>query len=142
VHERVAHQVADHLAQPGLVAQHQQGGARSDGQVDAAFGRYDASIVHGIGSQGEQVDGPVLKRALLVQPGEQQHVFHQHAHPGRFLLDSAHDPVQVSRSERTGPAVGLIRSGARGGGARGGRTTRGQGRGRSGGVLRSAALRR
>ena len=44
-----------------------------------------------------------LQRPLLVQPGEQQHVLDQHAHPGGFLLHPLHDPVQIGPGERPGP---------------------------------------
>ena len=95
----VAHQVADDLPEPDLVADHQQRGTRADGQVDAAVRRDDARVVHRVSGQREQVDWPRLERSLLIEAGEQQHVLDQDAHPRGLLLDSAHDPVEVGRRQ-------------------------------------------
>ena len=55
--------------------------------------------------QHQQVHRPVLDRALLVQPGQQQQVLHQHAHPGRLGLDPLHDPVQVLGGQAAAAAL-------------------------------------
>ena len=42
-----------------------------------------------------EVDRLALQRPALVEPGEQQHVVDQDAHPGRVVLDPPHHDVQV-----------------------------------------------
>ena len=44
--------------------------------------------------------GCLVQRPLLVEPGQQQQVLDEQAHPGGFLLDPLHDPVQVVGGER------------------------------------------
>ena len=63
--------------------------------------------MYGVGRERQHVDGAPLQRPLLVQPGEQQHVLDQPAHPGGFLLHALHDPVQVHPGKRPGPVLGL-----------------------------------
>jgi hypothetical protein len=104
VGERVAHEVADDLPQPDLVADDEKGRPGPDGQVDVPAGRDDPRVVYRVGREGQQVDGAGVERPLLVEPREQQHVFDEHAHPGSLLLDPAHDPVQVGRRKLTSAA--------------------------------------
>jgi len=53
VDQRVAHQVADHLAEPDLVAEHDQRGARPDRQVDAPPRGHHPRIVYRVGGERE-----------------------------------------------------------------------------------------
>ena len=107
VRERVAHQVPDDLPQPRLVADDQERGARLDRQVDGPGRRQQPRVVHRVGGQREHVDRLPGQRPLLVQPGQQQQVLDEQAHPGGFLLHPDHDPVQV-----TGCEPGLCRGSA------------------------------
>ena len=103
VADRVVDQVADHLAEPGLVTEHEEGRAGSHSEVDATVRRNDPCVMYGVGRERKHVDGAPLERPLLVQPGEQQHVLDQPAHPEGFLLHTLHDPVQIGPGERPGP---------------------------------------
>ena len=105
VDQRVAHQVADDLTQPYVVAEHDGSGTGLDGQVDAALRGHHPGVVHRVGGQREQVHRPAVQRALLVQPGQQQQVLDQHAHPGSFLLQPPHDPVQVGPGDAAGAVL-------------------------------------
>ena len=73
--------------------EHQEGPARPTVRSIGTPRRDHPGVVHGVGGEGEQVDGSALQRPLLVQAGQQQHVLHQHAHPGGLALDPLHDPV-------------------------------------------------
>ena len=95
--QRIAHQVADYLAEPGLVADHQEGDVAPDGEPDVAVRRDDPGVLHGVGSDRQHVNRAPLERALLVDPGEQQQVLDEHAHPGGLVLDPVHDPVELPR---------------------------------------------
>ena len=103
VGEGVAHQVGDDLPQPGLIAEDQEGRAAADRQLDLPPGGDHPGVLHRVGGEGEQVNRPALDRPLLVEPRQQQHVLHQHPHPGGLLLHPLHDPVYVRLGE---PAVG------------------------------------
>ena len=85
VHERVAHEVGQHLPQLVGVAQHDRGGGRVEGDRSIGFG--GARVVHGVGRHQGQVDGLALELAHLVEPGGGQEVLHEHAHPCGLLLD-------------------------------------------------------
>ena len=65
-------------------------------------GRQHPGVVHRVGGDREQVDRLLLERALLVEPGEQQQVLDEQAHPGGLVLDPPHHPVQALGS-RTAP---------------------------------------
>ena len=93
--ERVAHQVPDDLPQPRLVADDQERGAGLHRQVDGPGRGEQPGIVHRVGGQREQVDRLPGQRPLLIEPGQQQQVLDEQAHPGRFLLHPLHEPVQV-----------------------------------------------
>ena len=95
VGERVAHQVADDLPQPRLVADDEERGAGLNRQFDGPVRGEQAGVVHRVGGQREQVYGLPGQRPLLVEPGQQQQVLDEQAHPGRFLLHPVQDPVQV-----------------------------------------------
>ena len=55
--------------------------------------------MHRVARQREQVDRLPGQRPLLVQPGQQQQVLDEQAHPGRFLFHPLHEPVQVAGGE-------------------------------------------
>jgi hypothetical protein len=48
------------------------------------------------GGQRQQVHGALLDGALLIQPGEQQQVFDERAHPGGVVLDPPDHVVRVA----------------------------------------------
>ena len=103
VRERVAHQVANDLAQPHLVPEYQERGGRADAELDRPVRRDDPGVLHRVRGQRQQIDRAAFQRPLLVQPGQQQHVLDEHAHPGRLLLHPLHDPVQVRAAQLAGP---------------------------------------
>ena len=86
-------------------------GAGLDRQVDGPGRGEQPGVVHRVGGQREQVDRLPGQRPLLVEPGQQQQVLDEQAHPGRFLLYPLHDPVQVVRREPAsyGPGVAARR---------------------------------
>jgi hypothetical protein len=98
--ERVAHQIGDHLAKPGLVADHQKRRAGSHREAYVPVWCHDARVVDGVRRDRQHVHGAPFQRALLVQAGEQQHVLDQDAHAGGLLLHPLHDPVQVGPGQR------------------------------------------
>ena len=59
----------------------------------------DAGVVDGVGGEREQVDGPPGQRALLVEPGQQQQVVDEDAHPRRLVLDPPDQPVELVRRD-------------------------------------------
>ena len=96
---RVAHQVGQHLVQPVLVAADQD---RFAGQVQAPvmITAGHARVAGHVNGQPGQVHGLPLERAPGVQPGQQQQVVDQDAHPGR--PDSTRPSAWVT-SSGTGP---------------------------------------
>src|SRR5258705_1946016 len=114
VGQSVAQQVANHLAQPDLVAGPQRCVRSADGEVDGTLRRNDPGVVEGVRSDREQVYGLEVERALLVKAGKQEHVIDQHAHPHRLALDPLDEPVKVRAGERPGwksswrPGVGAV----------------------------------
>ena len=72
--------------QPVLVAEDQDWIA---GQVQppVMFAAGDARVACHVDGEPGQVDGRPLQRAAGVQPGQQQQVIDQDAHPGRLRLD-------------------------------------------------------
>ena len=97
VGERVGDQVADHLPQPGLVAQHDRDVGERLVQVQGdRAGRLDgAGVVDGVAGDLGEVDGADGERPLLVQPGQQQQVLDEQAHAGALGLDAAHQAPDV-----------------------------------------------
>jgi len=77
VPQRVGDQVADDLAKPSLITGHDrrrsflQPGSH---QADRPTRRDGTSVGDRVGSQGQQVDGPVFQGALLVESGQQEEV--------------------------------------------------------------------
>src|SRR5829696_2201901 len=88
VGEGVVDQVGQHLAQPLVVAEHDQGAALAavavvagaEDELDLAVGGDRPGVVDGLGGQGEQVHRVVAQRALLVEAGQQQEVLDQQPH--------------------------------------------------------------
>jgi hypothetical protein len=82
---RVAHQVGQHLVQPVLVAADQD---RVTGQVKppVMLAPGHPRVAGHVDGQPGQVDRLALERTPGVQPGQQQQVVDQHAHPGRLGL--------------------------------------------------------
>ena len=113
VGEGVVDQVGQHLAQPLVVAEHDQGAparvavAGAQHQLDLAVGGDRPGVVDGLGGQGEQVHRLPVERALLVEPGQQQEVLDQQPHPGRLVLDPPHQAVQLGRVARPALPVQL-----------------------------------
>ena len=71
-----------------LITDHLRGaGTVQDLHGDGAFGVDGLGIVHGVAGQREQVQPIVFERPLHVQPGQQQQVVHQQAHPTCFAFD-------------------------------------------------------
>ena len=104
--QRVAQQVDEHLAQPRLVTEHHR---RPVGrlELDAARGVEGARVVHRVRREGQQVDGGADELAVLVEPGEQQHLVDELAHPRGLALHPAHDAVEVRPGRHGALAVEL-----------------------------------
>ena len=79
----VAEQVAEHLAQPELVTAHRQ---RLIGELELPAVRRAGhpGVTGGFDRQPGQVDRLPLQRAARVQPGQQQKLVDEVAHPGGF----------------------------------------------------------
>ena len=93
----IDHQIAEHLAQPRLVAEHLWNPRPVNHiQRDRALRRDRAGVMHGVGGQCQQVHPVALQRALGVQPCQQQQIFDQQAHPARFTLDPRHRLLHVA----------------------------------------------
>lgn len=85
----VGHQVAQGLAKMGLDAQDDHGLGRLKGHRSSWCRR--SGVAAGVGGQDGEVDGCPFGLAHLVEPGQQQQVFHETLHAGRLLLDAPHD---------------------------------------------------
>jgi hypothetical protein len=57
--------------------------------------RASSPTTTGAVSDDQQIDGLLLERPLLVEPGQQQQVLDEQAHPGGLLLDPTHHAAQV-----------------------------------------------
>ena len=89
VHERVAQQVGEHLAQlVRVAARRSQRGSAID--VDVAVGRGGARVVDGVAGEPAEVDVGADRVAHLVEARERQQVLDQHAHARRLVLDARH----------------------------------------------------
>ena len=98
VHERVAQQVAEHLAQLVRVAEH---GRRSvGGERDLAIGRRRPRVGHRVLGERREVDLAVRRLGDLVEPCERQQVLDEHAHARRLVLDPLHRLVDLLRLAR------------------------------------------
>ena len=93
VDERIAHEVAEHLAKAGVVAgnDHRAVG----GEADLALGRDRARIGQRVPRDGRKIDRSLLERAALVEARENKHVVHEPRHADRFLLDAAPRKLRV-----------------------------------------------
>ena len=105
MHERVADQVADHLAQPVLVAV--DGHALGDVGGHHPVGRDRAPVGGGVDAEHAEVDRRALERAALVEPGEEQQVVDQRRHAHRLLLGAPHRLVEVAGLGEPAVAVQL-----------------------------------
>ena len=102
----VGHQVAQRLAQVGLDAQDDDGLRCLKGDGPAGGGR--GGVAAGIGGQDGKVNGGPFCLADLVEPGQQQQVFHEPFHPGRLLFDPPHDRG-LDRRGGSRPRGGTVR---------------------------------
>ena len=84
----VGQQVAEHLPQPVLVAEHE---LRVVGQFEhpPVTGAGHLGVARGIDDQPGHVDGLAVQRPSGVEPGEQQQVVDEDAHPGGLGKDSS-----------------------------------------------------
>ncbi len=96
---RVGEQVAQHLAQPRLVADHDGHAVQSadDLELGAAVGRDDTHVGDCFSDKREEIDGMPVDRALLVEASEQQQVVDQQPHAASFVLDAAHGSRDIGR---------------------------------------------
>ena len=85
----IGDQVAERLAHVRLDAQddNRLRGVKGDRPAGGRRG----GVTAGIGGQDGQVDRGAFRWPDLVQAGQQQQIFHEPFHPGRLLLDPAHD---------------------------------------------------
>ena len=88
MHERVAQEVAEHLAQLVGVAEH--GGAAVGVERDLAVGGGRARVVDGVAGERGDVELVVRRVGHLVEPREREQVLDEHAHPRGLVLDAAH----------------------------------------------------
>ncbi len=93
VHERVAHQVGQHLPQQQRIADDRRGAGGLD--IDGAVGRGDARVVDGVARERREVDVLAQRRADLVEPRERQQVLDEHAHARGLVLDPQHRAALV-----------------------------------------------
>ena len=93
VDERVAQQVGEDLAQ--LVGVAGDGDPLLDTTVDLAVGRGRARVVDRVADEAAEVDLDVRGVRDLVEAGEGQEIFHEHAHARRLLLDAPHRLLDV-----------------------------------------------
>ena len=113
VGERVVDQVGQDLAEPLVVAEHDQRGPgrvavlAAEHQLDPAVGGDRPGVVDGVGGQGEQVHRVPVEGALLVEAGQQEEVLDQQAHAGRLVLDPPHQAVELGRVARPALPVQL-----------------------------------
>ena len=64
---------------------------------DRPIGGGRHGIAAGVGGEHGEVDRHPFERSGLVEPGQEEQVLDQGLHPGRLLLDAAHDDRQVDR---------------------------------------------
>ena len=95
MHERVAQQVGEHLAQPHLVAGDDQ--RRGDPGADRAAAVGGAGVGAGVLHQRLHVDRPGLERPALVETCEQQQVVDEDPHALGLVVDAAHRDGEVVR---------------------------------------------
>ena len=88
MHERVADEVADDLAQPPVVTEH--GGAVLDRRGDLALWVDRARVAHRVLHEHFQPHRCLFERAALVEPREQEQVVDEATHADRFLLGASH----------------------------------------------------
>ena len=93
VGERVVDQVGDHLAQPVLVARHHDRSASASAtQFQTASAgpgpRPGPTSTAASAATPDRSTGAGCERPLLVEPGQQQQVVDQQAHPGGLVLDA------------------------------------------------------
>ena len=112
VHQRVRDEVAHHLAQPRLVAEHhrQLGHRRVQDELQrpvrlhrrASWTTSPATSARSTGRDGQ--------RPLLVQARQLQQVLDQHPHPAALGLDALHEPARRRRRRGRRPAGTARRS--------------------------------
>jgi hypothetical protein len=88
VHERVAHQVREHLPELVRVAGHNGGAVGLE--RDRALRRRHARVLDRVGGQLAHVDGLADRLAQLVEAREHEQVLDEQAHPLRLFLDALH----------------------------------------------------
>ena len=93
VHERVAQQVAEHLAQLVGVAEHDRRAVAGD--LDRAVGGGRAGVGGGVAGELGEVDLAVRRVDDLVEPRQRQQVLDEHAHARRLVLDPPHRPLDL-----------------------------------------------
>lgn len=87
----VAHQVAEDLPEAGFVAKHDGWLAAGQHlQPDLAVGPGSGCVVHGVGSEGNQLDRAPFDRSLLIEAGQQEKVVDEQPHPRRLILYALH----------------------------------------------------
>jgi hypothetical protein len=93
VRQRVGDEVADRAAQVARVALDVHGGRRVE--LDGTVGLRRDGVAARVRREHGEVHGSALADAGLVEPGEDEQILHETPHPARFLLDAAHDDVEV-----------------------------------------------
>ena len=101
MHERVADEVAEHLAQLVGVAEHDGGAVGVD--ADRAVGRGRVGVGDGVAGEVGEVDLGVRRVGDLVEPRERQQVLDEHAHARRLVLDPPHRLLDVLVGSRAAP---------------------------------------
>ena len=98
VDERVAQQVAQHLAQLVAVAEDQRRAVDLDADLAARGG--GAPVVDGVADERGEVELGVRRVGHLVEAGQGQQVLDQHAHARGLVLDAPHRLLDVGRLAR------------------------------------------
>ena len=93
VDERVADEVAEHLAQLVGVAEHERGAVRVDRDRAARSG--GVRVGDGVAREWGEVDRRVRGVGDLVEPRERQQILDQHAHARGLVLDPSHRLLDV-----------------------------------------------
>ena len=92
---------------PITTAAHRTAGVEARPAGAGRSGSRPASVVHGVAGEHGQVDRVGAHRPLLVEPGQQQQVLDEAAHPGGLVLDAAHRAGDLVRSRHGALAVQL-----------------------------------
>jgi hypothetical protein len=102
----VGEKVVDHLTE--AVGVSDDGHRLRGGETDGALGGRHPGRAHGGGDDGGEVDMVQRDGTLVVEPGQEQQVVHEHAHAVGLFTDVAHGGGQVLRTV-TGAAVEELR---------------------------------